>query len=208
MPIPEGDVLIHCGDWTRGYGSAKDTEKFAHWVESQPHTHKLIVPGNHDHEDLFLTQGLLERAGAHMFGLGGTSHITIDGVRFDGAPWMPVSGYDPRFAFEREDDHRQKRWGLVEPCDVLVTHCPPQGIMDKSRRGTNLGCKHLLELVQTMKPRYHFFGHVHEGRGQEQHGDTMFVNAANATRQRFERDDDNGITHMSMSIRDAMVFDI
>ena len=59
-----------------------------------------------------------------------------------------------------------------------------------------------------LKPKYHFFGHIHEGRGKLEQDGTTFVNASNCTRQGFERNDEEGITTMTMSIRDAMVFDI
>ena len=214
MPIPEGDVLVHCGDWTRGFGSYKDTEKFARWLTEQPHKRKIAVPGNHDHEDLPCTQGLFNREAevlgkepAYMLGfLGG---ITIDGVSFDGGPWMPMSGYDPVYAFERDDKMREERWSTLGPCDVLVTHCPPFGILDKTRREKQLGCSILRELVfEKIKPKYHLFGHVHESRGQVTEDGVTFVNASNCTRQNFQRDDEEGLTTMTMSIRDAMVFDI
>ena len=218
MDIPDGDVLVHCGDWTRGYGSDKDTQKFAEWLGGLPHKHKLVVPGNHDHEDLMGTDGWIEQSGAKMLGLAG--HGTeIDGLRFDGGPWMPMSGHVPSYSFERDDRWRELRWSTLQVCDVLITHCPPFGILDYARkaskhsaykddRARHLGCERLLERVKELSPRYHFFGHVHEARGVEKHGPTTFVNASNCTRQSFERDDESGITHMTMSIRDAMVFDI
>ena len=48
VDIPEGDVLIYAGDWSPGRGDLEDTHKFAQWIGDQPHTHILVIPGNHD----------------------------------------------------------------------------------------------------------------------------------------------------------------
>ena len=49
--------------------------------------------------------------------------------------------------------------------DILLTHGPPAGIGDLTRRGDNAGCVNLLHEIQTrVKPLYHGFGHIHEGK--------------------------------------------
>ncbi|MCB1229308.1 MAG: metallophosphoesterase, partial [Verrucomicrobiae bacterium] len=45
--IPEGDVLIHAGDFC-GRGLVEEVVEFAHWMGSLPHRHKLATAGNHD----------------------------------------------------------------------------------------------------------------------------------------------------------------
>jgi hypothetical protein len=56
-PLPEGDVLVHCGDFApdrlaskrRGPGTSDGTDpNFAAWVLGQPHAFKVVVRGNHD----------------------------------------------------------------------------------------------------------------------------------------------------------------
>ncbi|KAK4321304.1 hypothetical protein Pmani_007880 [Petrolisthes manimaculis] len=48
--------------------------------------------------------------------------------------------------------------------DVLVTHGPPWGHCDLTCKGYNVGCKDLLEEVKDrVKPKFHIFGHLHEG---------------------------------------------
>ena len=48
--------------------------------------------------------------------------------------------------------------------DVLVTHGPPIGHGDECEGGHRAGCVDLLAEVQNrIKPKYHVFGHVHEG---------------------------------------------
>lgn len=50
--------------------------------------------------------------------------------------------------------------------DVVMTHGPPKGILDKCPGG-NVGCENLLKAVRRAKPRLHCFGHIHEVNGAE-----------------------------------------
>jgi 3',5'-cyclic AMP phosphodiesterase CpdA len=45
--LPEGDVLIHAGDFTMR-GRPKAIRKFNAWLGRQPHKHKIVIAGNHD----------------------------------------------------------------------------------------------------------------------------------------------------------------
>jgi len=62
--------------------------------------------------------------------------------------------------------------------DILITHGPPFGILDRTTRGVNAGCPKLLEVVQIQTPRIHVFGHIHEGYGMREKDGTVFVNAS------------------------------
>ena len=45
--IPDGDVLVHCGDVSsRGVGS--EIDNFFFWFSSLPHKNKIFIAGNHD----------------------------------------------------------------------------------------------------------------------------------------------------------------
>ena len=66
---------------------------------------------------------------------------------------------------------------IPEDTDVLVTHTPPYGILD--RDGSILyGSRVLLERVRTIRPRLHLFGHIHKSQGITSDGVTVFSNAA------------------------------
>ena len=45
--VPPGDVLIHAGDLTM-FGTLGEVDSFNAWLGSLPHTHKVVVAGNHD----------------------------------------------------------------------------------------------------------------------------------------------------------------
>ena len=58
------------------------------------------------------------------------------------------------------------KWNLIpEDVDVLVTHSPPLGFGDLTSTGVRAGCVELLHSVQRrIKPKYHVYGHIHEGK--------------------------------------------
>ena len=99
-----------------------------------------------------------------------------------GAPWQPVCG--GAFNKSRGPPLAEKWAAIPDDVDVLLTHGPPLGHGDRCRRqGTpRAGCLDLLEAVTfRVKPRYHCFGHIHEGYGVTTDGTTTFVNASSCT---------------------------
>ena len=47
VPLPDGDVLIHAGDYSV-FGRYDETKEFLEWFVNQHHPHKIIVFGNHE----------------------------------------------------------------------------------------------------------------------------------------------------------------
>lgn len=47
IKVPDGDILIHCGDIS-SRGGVADTLDFLRWFNTHPHPHKIFVAGNHD----------------------------------------------------------------------------------------------------------------------------------------------------------------
>jgi hypothetical protein len=45
--VPDGDLLIHAGDLTDD-GSAASIQRQLDWLAGLPHTHKVVIAGNHD----------------------------------------------------------------------------------------------------------------------------------------------------------------
>ena len=66
----------------------------------------------------------------------------------------------------------------VEECDILISHGPPLGVLDMTFRGKRVGWKELADRVREIKPRYHLFGHIHEGYGVTQLETTLYGNAS------------------------------
>jgi len=177
IAIPEGDVLVHAGDFC-GSGSRRQAREFADFFRRLPHTHKVIIAGNHERcleIDPDLGPKLFE--GCHYLFDSGT---VIEGMSFWGSPWQPEF-QSWAFNLPRGPALREK-WALIPGgVDVLVTHGPPNGILDRTFSGEDVGCEELLRAVERVRPRLHVFGHIHEGYGQHEQGGTRFVNASSCT---------------------------
>ena len=81
------------------------------------------------------------------------------------------------FTLERGKALREKWKKIPEGIDFLVTHGPPLGYLDDLAKGGKAGCLDLLyEIKHRVKPKFHVFGHIHEGdylRGRGGGGNTL-----------------------------------
>ncbi|MFO0823795.1 MAG: metallophosphatase domain-containing protein [Gemmataceae bacterium] len=172
--VHDGDVLVHAGDITRR-GSLEDVEAFDRWLGTLPHKHKMIICGNHD----FCFQERAAEARARITNAIylEDSGCEIDGVSFYGSPWQPYFG---GWAFNLpRGEELAKVWAKIPlGVDVLITHGPPAGILDRTWAGDLAGCQDLLERVRVVKPQLHVFGHIHEAAGRSDHDGIIFVNAS------------------------------
>lgn len=176
MHIPDGDVLIHAGDFTTT-GSEREVEEFNAWLGTLPHTYKIVVPGNHDlvfEDNPGLARAIMTNADHVLI----HEECMVYGVKVFGSPWTP---WFHDWAFNYKPVDAEKVWSAV-PNDtkVLVTHGPPFDRHDKVGRGLqqNVGCPKLRERVETVKPLVHVFGHIHEGHGSSLVDGTHFINAS------------------------------
>ena len=160
--IPDGDVLVHAGDATNA-GTAREVAEFAMWFNDLPHPYKVFVPGNHD----FLFEKDPDRARRLMAGTHVLmdKSVTIDDLVFYGSPYTIRYG---GWAFMESEADQAARFNVLprNSVDVLVTHGPPQGILDRTDDGNHAGSKALESaVVETIHPAVHVFGHIHESRG-------------------------------------------
>ena len=175
--VPDGDVLVHAGDLTRG-GSLDELAVVRDFLRKLPHAHKVVVAGNHDRA--FQTEPAAARA---LFDEGFTyledAGAVVGGVSFWGSPWTPRYH---RWAFMKERGADiAARWALIPAAvDVLVTHGPPHGLLDDARtyRGAeeHAGCEALRDRVRDVRPRVHLFGHIHTNQGIVDDGGIRFAN--------------------------------
>lgn len=172
--VPSGDILLHGGDITR-HGDLEDVEEFDRWLGTLPHRHKVVIAGNHD----FCFQGQASRARSritHAIYLE-DSAVEIEGITIYGSPWQPWFG---GWAFNlQRGPELAAVWAKVPAnTDILITHGPPAGILDQTKRGEMVGCRDLLDRVLEVRPRLHVFGHIHEAAGRVDIDGTTFVNAS------------------------------
>jgi predicted phosphodiesterase len=175
IAVPDGDVLLHAGDFT-GLGELREIEAFNAWLGRLHHRHKVVIAGNHDF--LFERNPSLARSLLSSATYLEDSGVELDGLRFWGSPWQPRF-FDWAFNLDRGEPLRRK-WALVPgQIDVLVTHGPPRGVLDRTSTGEQAGCEELATALARIRPRVHVFGHIHEGYGQLERDGTRYVNACN-----------------------------
>lgn len=175
--LPDGDLLIHAGDFTKR-GELPEVTAFMQWLGSQPHPHKVLIAGNHDflaERDPALFASLIPD-GVHYLNDSG---VELLGMKIWGSPVQPWF-YDWAFNRSRGADI-QRHWDLIPAgTDILVTHGPPYGILDRTKLGQLVGCEDLTRTLERMhpKPRLHVFGHIHEAHGLLERDGTTYVNAS------------------------------
>lgn len=173
--VPDGDVLLHAGDFT-GRGLIPEVGAFNEWLGKQPHKHRVLIAGNHDfifEEQPRLAREMLTNCTAYLL----DSEVVIEGVRIYGSPYQPRF-FDWAFNLDRGRQIKAK-WDLIpEGIDILMTHGPPLGHGDLTSRGEHVGCADLLDAIRRIKPKYHVFGHIHEGYGVTHEGLTTCINAS------------------------------
>ncbi|WP_263358612.1 metallophosphatase domain-containing protein [Acidicapsa ligni] len=175
--MPPADILIHAGDFMTSGRDKTEIADFDDWLQSLPYRRKIVIAGNHD--ILFEADPKGARATLRHADYLENSEMTVEGLRFWGSPVTPVTG-QWAFAAERGASIRRCWRKIPAEIDVLITHGPPFGTLDKADiLAPHLGCKDLIEAVIRTQPRLHIFGHVHGGRGEETNRSGIrFVNCA------------------------------
>lgn len=177
VKVPEGDFLIHAGDFMSSGRSLDEIIDFDEWLAEQPHPYKIVIAGNHDL--LFESKAADARAALTNAVYLENSGVEIAGLRFWGCPITPVT---EAWAFHVPRGFASRKyWDMIpDETDVLITHGPPFGILDKKDiLSSRLGCKQLTATLMRVRPRLHVFGHIHGGYGYETRpGGTVLVNCA------------------------------
>ena len=176
ITLPDGDAIIHAGDMTKR-GTEEQVVDFLDWFSGLHFSFKIFVAGNHDFffekETPEKIKSLLPENVIYL----NDSGVEINGIKIWGSPIQPWF-HDWAFNRQRGEDIR-RHWDLIpENTDMLITHGPVAGILDRTVYGLPVGCADLLERVQVIKPRIHICGHIHEAYGTADVGETRFINAS------------------------------
>lgn len=177
-----GDILIVAGDHT-----AKHTENefkgFDYWIKDQKYKKKIVIGGNHD----FPLQDWQVRLQFCDYLIDSETHY--ENLIIWGSPWTAMfcginqeaTAFTMPFGCDMEA-HLDMQWKMIpKDIDILVTHCPPYGVLDSvssiNKRCGSLSLYH--HVINRIKPKLHVFGHLHQDGGQQVKIDnTIFVNAA------------------------------
>ena len=171
--LPDADVAICCGDIT-GRGLEAEARAFMEWYAGQWHIGtKIFIPGNHD---FCFENGPIEDIPSELTCLINEPAV-INGLHILAMSYVPIFR---GWAFEvSEDVIKSFLSEITIPIDILVTHTPPYSILDFAQyKAEHTGSKALFDHVVDNPPKVHCFGHIHEGYGQTNNGNTIFVNAS------------------------------
>ena len=153
--LPAADFIVHSGDISH-HGTEEEVLDFLNWFIELNYSHKIFVTGNHD-LCLWDAEGIEELPdNIHFLQDKG---VEIDGVKFFGIAY----------------NHSEEL--IPIGTDIVITHEPPVMILDKSA-GTHWGNASLRNRILEIKPRYHLFGHAHDGYGINKQDGIVFSNAA------------------------------
>lgn len=176
--IPEGDLLLHAGDFTYR-GSIRETTKALQLLDIELKDSfflkKVCIPGNHEmgterNPDFYRT---LFHGFDWQLLIDDTT--MFEGLKIYGSPTQPEFG---KWAWNRTPEFRKEFWAKAPTCDILLTHGPPYGLLDECDDTRRVGCEFLRDYVDRVKPKLVVCGHIHHSHGSVQHGDTIIVNAS------------------------------
>lgn len=188
-----GDILIIAGDIT---ASDKIIEycRYFDWLKKQKYKKIIVIGGNHDnllahtisteecrnmgifegddgldHVEYLLDNGTLFEYEEEIETESGTKMIPRK-LKIWGSPWTNwFRGINPKCkAFMGNEELLFSKWKMIpKDTDILITHGPPFGCMDKTYEGKYVGSKSLADALLKLKLKLHVFGHIHEGYGQQ-----------------------------------------
>jgi len=187
LNIPECDMIIFCGDSTNSRDPAineKEEIDFLDWFSQQKAKYKIMIAGNHS---TAIYKRLVDPR--KWKGITYLEHesINIEGLNIFGSPYTPKYG-DWAFMYKR--NRGEVIWSSIpDNVDIIITHGPSKGILDLAHDENDrsnivqVGCQSLANRIEAIKPKYHFFGHIHTedtlyNRGIYSNGVTTYVNAA------------------------------
>ena len=192
--LPEGDILCFSGDIMSSGYNEHELIHFLEWISKQPFIYKVFIAGNHDRllEDKpLIADEIISKYKANGVVYLKNSSFEYNGIKIYGTPHQP---YFCGWAFNVPDLNKLKNIYQMIPddVDILLTHCPPYGILDQSHRpnySNPTGDEHLgsMELKEVLEQKHNYncmpkvvaFGHIHgDGGKQKKIGDTLYINAS------------------------------
>jgi len=164
------DVVLGAGDFCnmrRGLQPVID-------VLADIDTPTVLVPGNAESADE-LRSACASWDAVHV--LHGES-CTVNGVSFYGiGGGIPITPFGD-WSYDFSEDEAGALLDDFDGHDVLVTHSPPQGVVDVDSGGQHLGSMTIREVIQAQQPRLIVCGHIHGSWAQTGAlGDAPVVNA-------------------------------
>ena len=192
--LEKGDILCFSGDIMSSGFNEGELIHFLKWIAKQPFIYKIFIAGNHDRlleDNPVLSEEIISQYQTDGVIYLKNSSFEYNGFKFYGTPYQP---YFCGWAYNISDSEKliNNYRCIPDDVDVLLTHCPPYGILDQSHKPNylnptgeeHLGSIELKEVLETksqfgVMPRVIAFGHIHGDGGKKiQIGDTLYINAS------------------------------
>ena len=180
LDAPKADVLVVAGDYDI---LGTDEQCFYLCIELDNQFKKLskkykkifFIAGNHD---FGLEKYDLSKIFKHATYLN-DSGAKYKGINFWGSPISPEFN-DWAFGKKRGDELMEHWKKIPDNTNVLITHGPPYGVLDRLVPSQiDVGDYDLLEKIKRLKDlKLHVFGHIHEEHGIEDKLGFPCVNAS------------------------------
>jgi Icc-related predicted phosphoesterase len=174
-----GDLLIVAGDLTRT-DTIEEHSEFSRWLWAQKYKKKVFIAGNHDNILAGPWPGntkgpFREDKTFYDFDYLSDSGTEFEGLKIWGSPWVrSFEGMNSKckaFTLDAEEELAEK-WKLIpDDIDILITHSPPFGTMDKIKNSSKeeiefAGSGTLaVAIMDRPKIKMCVFGHIHESYG-------------------------------------------
>ncbi|HZL87142.1 MAG TPA: metallophosphoesterase family protein [Pirellulaceae bacterium] len=134
----------------------------------------VLVPGNNESASELIEAARNWPSAVVLHGSG----TQLTGVEFFGlGGGVPITPFGD-WSFDLTEENAAK---LLEACPkgaVLVSHSPPQGVLDVTSSGKSLGSSAVRQAIERCQPKLVVCGHIHACGGQmEMIGETMVINA-------------------------------
>lgn len=173
LQVPDVDIIIHSGDCSNTrdpHINANEVLAFLEWYSRLTAPIKILVAGNHDTS---IERRLIRRDQIADMGIiyleNQTATIPYQGkdMHIWGSPYTPTFGNNWAFNIKRSKINAV--WdNMDEGVDIVVTHGPPKGILDRTLKSMGVlemvGCENLRKRILQTRPMYHLFGHVHDSK--------------------------------------------
>ena len=127
------------------------------------------VPGNCDPPEILDTMkeyGVIDLHG---------KRASIDGLMFAGLGASNPMPFSTLFTYTEENIYMILD-SIAKDTDILVTHTPPYGILDRTMFGHHGGSRSIRRIVEKYHPKVSIFGHIHESPGVERMNGGLFIN--------------------------------
>jgi Icc-related predicted phosphoesterase len=166
------DILLFAGDIQKN--NFDDGKEFVEWLNMLPYKNKVIIFGNHDSNYEYIEEYAKEYEEITILN---NSSITIDGINIYGSPHSLTFG---NWWFQKTEQELEELYKQIpNNTNIIMTHSPVFGILDKTIDGRLTGSMSLLKRIQELpKLKYHVGAHIHEAKGIVKIDNVTYINAS------------------------------